>query len=161
MTPTEFRAVARARGYTLADLARLWQLSRARVTQIASDSGRAPVYELALWAVPPKRTAAAVQSRRRQFAAALAERMSPRGTSTTWEIELQAVFMVGSEQGSHLPEGSRGYVDARERRRDGEHVHLRFDTGYHEWFSTAFLKDPDCFLVETGASADWVHTEES
>lgn len=159
LTRNQFRAVAKSRGYTLGEVATAWGLSAARLSQIAADPNRLPMYDCALWGLPPKRAAAAITARRLQTARAFADktprRDSPRPAIDPWValVAMGAVFIVGSEQGDHLPEGCEGTVIAHEDGHDELHVVLLFETGYQEAFPIGWLKAPDCFLVATGRNA--------
>lgn len=160
LTREEFIGVAKARGYTLAEVARAWGLTPTRVTQIAKDPERDLRDDFALWGLPTKRTAAAVALQRERLARQYAKTVRQRGASPPpvqtdiWDdlTGVDCVFLVAAEQGEHLPVDCEGVVVAREHR-DGElHVTIRFRTGYSESFPLSFLKDPGCFLVATGST---------
>jgi hypothetical protein len=160
LTPEEFKGIAKARGYTLAEVAQAWGLTPTRVSQIANDPDRDPRDEYALWGLPTKQTAAAVVRQRqrlaRQYAKPSRHRSGPPplAPKDIWD-ELTAVgsvFRVAAEQGDHLPADCEGVVVAREHQAGELHVSMRFTTGYSESYPLSFLKDPACFLVATGST---------
>lgn len=146
LTPVEFRALVTARGYSLAELGRIWGLTKGRMSQIASDEHRAPHFDLALWGTPVKANGIAAQGRRRRVIAGLAT-PAPRVD----EIELGEVFMVANSPGEHLPEGALGIVQHVGGPRHQRVAHLVFtDWGYEESFEIAYLLAPMSFLIRTG-----------
>jgi len=159
--PDAFRGLARAKGYTLAELARTWGLSPARLTQIAADLARPAHYDLALWGTPARRQAAAVAAKRAEHVAALrgvpSRRQSRRRAedfdpAQHWRdaTRLSAQFVADAEQGDHIPEGCVAEVVGTSGQGDGQLVTLRFSTGYTEDFTLGYLKSPDCFLWPRG-----------
>jgi len=159
LTPEEFKGVAEARGYTLAEVADAWNRTPTRVSQIANNPDRDPLYDSALWGLPPKRIAAAVALQRERLAKQYVKpaRKRPAAAAAQTDVwdELTAVrcvFLVAAEQGDHLPQDCEGVVVNRQHR-DGElYVSINFATGYSETFPLSFLKDPACFLVATGST---------
>jgi hypothetical protein len=159
VTPSQFKALLKSRGYTQAEVAKLWKISAGRMSQIARNPNRLAMYEYALWAVPPKRIAAAVQARRLQAARAAAGHDSHPPPVGARRVALDAatdltaiddVYVVAVEQGEHLPEGCEGVITARDFAGGQWHVSILFDNGYRERFPQSFLEDPSCFLTATG-----------
>lgn len=162
LTRHEFVALARSRGYRLADIARLWGISRSRVSQIAADPERAPYWDYALWAVPARTAKAVLEARRRRLLASLPppvrskaaptrelRRDSPGGLG----VELGDVWIVRDSPGEHLPERCEGTVRSRFVHGGLWHVIIHFPvTGYEETFTLAYLQQPDCFLSATGSN---------
>lgn len=162
-TETEFRSLIRERGYTLADLARLWGLSRGRLTQLAGDPDRPKHYDYAVWGLPPKALAPAIRARRARYLAALmAGHKLPRRRSraTPWTganvitvpTEVEARIQVGdtvsvlAEQGDHLPEGLGGIVTTVIQKGDHIAARIRFRNGYEETFDLTYLLSPASIL---------------
>ena len=162
LTAAEFKAVIKNRGYRMGEVAGLWNITPARLSQIARDLNHFPAYEFALWALVPKRIAAAVAVRRAQAAQQLVAKVEAKANpavaaassmTDVWDdlTELGSVFKVDVEQGEHLPEGCEGVVVKRERRDGDVHLLVRFAGGHEESFPLSYLRDPSCFLVATGA----------
>jgi hypothetical protein len=140
LSAEQFRALARLRGYSLAALARLWGLSRARVSQIAADPGRAAHYDFALRGTPRN-------SRRGGSGAAPDRALAARAA----QLEIGEIFVVRESPGDHLPEGGEGVVAALSGRGERRYAQLCFEGGsYRESFEVAYLLSPLCFLVRTG-----------
>ncbi len=141
LTAEQFRALARARGYTLAALARLWGLTRARVSQIAADPARPRHYDYALWGTP----------RRRGHAPRLAAPRLPRASGDARGLEVGEIFIVRESPGEHLPEGEEGVVTRLSGSPPPGRAHLSFGAGsYEENFEVPYLLSAACFLVRTG-----------
>jgi hypothetical protein len=165
LTPAQFRALVRAKGYTLAMLARAWGFSPARVTQIADLSDRPAHFDLALWGTPPTPQRDAMRARRDDYVRRLAgvakrtQRASAAGPAGPtfserdhWEaaIAIGAEFVSDAELGDHIPEGCVAVVESVAGQGDARVVSLRFSTGYVEGFQLAFLRQPTCFLWARG-----------
>jgi hypothetical protein len=159
LTPAQFRGLIDARGYTMAETAKLFGVSAARITQVAADEGRARHYDLALWALAPKRSAAAIDARRARTLA----RISPIEGATKkhrqkfleneiWAMNTEPgnIFVVHAAQGDHLPEGCEGIIRRVSRIHGEQMVEIEFSTGYTEAFALSYLKGRDCFLSPTG-----------
>ena len=155
LTRQQFQAEIKRLGYTQDEVAKLWEMTPARLSQIARDPQRSPLYEYALWGLPSKRTAARVTERRTQAARALGAVKPPERAEDSQDVwtdltAVRAVFVVREEQGEHLPEGCEGIVVARAGQGGACQVSIQFDSGYHESYSLSYLKDPACFLSATG-----------
>lgn len=156
LTPEEFKGIAKERGYDLNDVAEEWELSPARVSQIARDGKRKRMYDYALWGLPLKRTAAAVAFQRNRAASKHAtpsrerRKQTPEPDIWTELTAVGAVWVVNAEQGDHLPQGCEGVVVERDQRGGALRITLRFSTGYTEPFDLSYLQDPACFLTATG-----------
>lgn len=156
LTREEFKALAKQRGYSLAALARLWNLTPARLSQIAADPARAPYFDLALWGMPRKGAQGFVASRRLRALASIAGRAGRKkagfDAEAYWRDALApgATFTVAEEQGSHIPENSEAIVLSQAVRKGEVWVRLRFSTGYIEDFQTSYLRSPTSFLCATG-----------
>jgi hypothetical protein len=157
LTRRQFQGLIKKRGYTQAEVAKLFELSNVRLSQIARDPERAMHYDYALWGLPPKAIAAAVAARRelavREYSSAADSTRAPAPhLQDIWsEIEdIGAVYIVRSEQGEHLPEGCEGVVVTREVHGDTARVTIRFDSGHSESFPVSYLRGPECFLAATG-----------
>jgi len=154
LSAKQFRAIVRARGYRLRDIAELWGLTPARLSQIAADPERPSHYEYALWGLPKKKLAALVMGRRQEAARALVEASEAepqRSGAESVAIEPRDVWIVRESPGDHLPEGCEGIVQAVQYRDGEQQVSLHFPaTDYAETFSVTYLNDPTCFLVATG-----------
>ena len=157
LTPAQFLALVKAKGYRLVDLARLWNLSSARISQIVRDPERPAYLNYALWGLPTKSRADRV-ARERARAALDAERRFPSlrkqrkrslpGRAQTMSLPFQKGdgVCVLSAQGEHLPEGTRGAVIERDR----DSAWIAFETSYVEKFSMAYLLSPSAFLMANG-----------
>ena len=156
LTRDEFKALAKQRGYSLAALARLWNLTPARLSQIAADPARAPYFDLALWGMPRKGAQGFVASRRLRALASIAGRSGRKKAAfdldASWREALApgATFTVAEEQGSHIPENSEAVVMAQAVRKGELWVTLRFSTGYIEEFAASYLRGSSSFLCATG-----------
>lgn len=53
-TPTEFKLTARGKGWTYRDIAKRWQLSETRISQLANDIDRPLYYNDALANLPKR-----------------------------------------------------------------------------------------------------------
>lgn len=149
LSAAEFRALVRLKGHSLASLARLWGLTRARLSQIAADPARAPHYAFALLGTPRAR------ARTRPAApAAPAARAATTGLSGRVclpDVEPGEVFVVRDSPGEHLPEGEEGVVTAVTCLRGSWLVQLRFtNADYEERYELPYLLSADCFLARTG-----------
>lgn len=135
----------------------MWGLTPTRVSQIAKDPRRKPLYDAALWGLPQKRLAGAIAEKRRRLAgihSLKTKRPSQTAPSAAdvWDelVMPGATFVVNTEQGDHLPEGCEGKVVERSTRAGKACVTIRFSTGYSESFDLAYLQDPASFLTATG-----------
>ena len=160
LSPTEFEAVIRMRGYSLSEVAARWGLSPARLTQIKADVLRSPRYEDALWGLPAKKLARAVTIRREHIAHRLAGERSAKDRKKirrevpsfepTFLIEVGDIWAVARSPGEHLPEGCEGTIVAVERHESSARISFRFVNGFTETIDQNYLLSPDCFLVATG-----------
>ncbi len=160
MSPLQFEAVIRMRGYTLSEVATRWGLSPARLTQIKSDVLRSARYEDAVWGLPDRKLAAAILARRERIVQDLAagiplrsKKSKPLRTLVAPPlplIEEGDVWAVKDSQGDHLPEGCEGWVTSIGGRGPGAKITLRFVNGYTETFDQQYLNDASCFLAATG-----------
>ena len=155
LTPMEFRGLVKARGYTLREAAQILGITAGRLSQVASDIARAPYYDLAVWALAPKRSAAAVEAKRARTLAKIQaeEGRGPRSVTTDiWNelLVVGSIFMVRDEQGDHLPAGAEGTVESVSSVRGERCIDMRFQTGYRETYTLSFLRSPECFMAATG-----------
>ena len=169
LTPNEFRALARHLGYRRADLAEVWGVTPPRVTQVMNDVERPLHWDLALWGLPPKRTAAKTFARRLALVSsftrsdpedgdrdnngsASAANTDPLGGGE-YAVEPGDVWVVRESPGDHLPEGCRGEVLRITPGRDGVDVTFRFENGETDTYSLQYLDSFECFLSATGLKA--------
>lgn len=155
LTPEEFRVLAKARGYSFAALARLWELTPGRVSQLAAATLRPAHFDYALWGLPPIDQAHAVTQRRRDALANLSRpKPAKEGAgagfdqATYWQsvIEIGAQFISSYEFSEGIPYGCVGTVIARSRNPATPNIRIRFATGYEEDFSLAYLQAKNCPL---------------
>jgi hypothetical protein len=146
LSAEQFRATARARGYSLAALARLWGLTRSRLSQIAADPARAAHYDFALLGTPRRRGGKVESAQEGGGAAGVSG-----DHASTEGLELGEVFVVRDSPGEHLPEGAEGVVVGLAGVGAPARVLLRFGSGgYEEDFEVAYLLSSEGFLVRTG-----------
>ncbi len=155
LSPAQFRALIKARGYSFVELARLWGVSAARVTQMVKDADRPAYLDYALWGLPARSRAFAVGLRRGEAAAA-AERRHPdlrrqpraRAIRIASDSTLEGgdVYIVHRSQGEHLQEGARGAIIGVEHGA----VWIGFESGYVERFPMSYLESTSSFLVANG-----------
>ena len=166
MTRNQFVGILKERGWKLREVAELWEITAARLTQISKNPNRPAHWDYALWGLPRRHTLARVTGRRLQIARGLETPHRPSRRSTNRPqpdifapdtesssgalVERGDVWAVRDGQGEHLPEGCEGFVYSIESHPNGTYAKLRFDTGYEESFEVAFLTGPDCFLSPTG-----------
>jgi hypothetical protein len=156
LTPEQFKALAKLRGYRLSDLAARWELSRARLSQVAADTERAPIFDEALWALPPKRLLKLAEGRRQTILATLTQ-SDIRETKKIiaaqyWEdiTEIGWTYIVEVEQGDHLAEGMEGIVTGRNLKDNQPTVTITFESGHVETYPLQYLKSPECFIASRG-----------
>lgn len=156
LTVAQFRALAKARGYTLAQLAELWQLSPGRISQVAGDPERPIHFDYALWGLPPTGQHRAVTMRRRSVVASLTVQ-EPKKLPKRFDVEqhwhdvtqLGMGFTSSIEFSDDIPEGALGIVVNRGTDRNNPLIALKFETGYTESFPLSYLKAIDCPLWPT------------
>jgi hypothetical protein len=149
LTREEFIALARLRGYSLAAVARLWGISRSRMSQIAGDICRKSYWDYALWGLPSKSATARVESRRSRSLASLGSTNVRRNRIES--VEIGDVWLVRDSPGDHLPEGAEGTVLTLTVREGEWRALICFPaTAYKESYSLSYLSQPDCFLCATG-----------
>jgi hypothetical protein len=175
LTPHQFRAVVKTRGWTFAEVAQRWGVTPERVSQIANQPDkRAPHWEDALFGLPHKRAAERTRQQRLALAGSAGNRLAPRkangeGRRGSWVVQAPylaqgSVFIVTQGQSEDLDEGMRGALMAR-RATPRPQVLLLFESGYREWLDEAWLADPTCWLQYNGQTlpgfATYPYTDES
>lgn len=153
LTAAQFRALLKARGYSLAALARLWQLTPGRVSQLAASDQRPAHFDYALWGLPPSGQAHAVARRRRDALADLLQgKAAQQGArfdkAAYWReaIAIGAQFTSDYHFSEGIRQGSVGTVIACSGNSANPDVRIRFDTGYEEDFALSYLQAKDCHL---------------
>lgn len=159
LTPAQFRAIARDRGYGRKDLAIVWNVTPTRITQITNDPNRPPHYDYALWGLPAKRVAPLVMGRRLAFALTLAPETASDSAARPIEIasatddstiEPGDIWVVRESPGVHLPEGCQAEVTAVGNVEGVLSVSFLFETGEAVTYPVNYLNGFECFLSATG-----------
>lgn len=156
LTREEFIGLARLRGYSLAAVARLWGLSRSRISQIAADTHRPMHWDYALWGLPARNATARVEARRLRLLPSLRDNgpRRHRFPSPPALHEIGDIWLVRDSPGEHLLEGAEGIVQNLFVRDGDWHANLYFPaTAYQESFTLTYLQSAHCFLVQTGRNA--------
>lgn len=165
LTPAEFKALAKFKGWTYRALAQRWGLQPESISAIARDPNRATRYDDMLHGVPNQRYLARDL---RRLAGQVAEAVSlatgpvatdnapavPKGPGFRFHgyIVAGSVVTATTQVGSMAEEGSRGVVFNVQTELDREVYGIIFETGLWDWFPPNYIElyVADIGLIDEG-----------
>ncbi|MFM0265530.1 hypothetical protein [Paraburkholderia sediminicola] len=163
LTPEQFKALVRVKGWQYKELATRWGISPVWVSNVARDPARAAHYDDAVMGLPDRRRLARDLARRRKLLADACGDVSPaaaepidRGGSElkpAGEYRYHGHLLVGTivaasnDVGSMAELGTRGIVFEVADTGIGEKYGVLFETGMWDWFLPLHI---DTYLATIG-----------
>ncbi|HEY8608120.1 MAG TPA: hypothetical protein VIM12_13480 [Noviherbaspirillum sp.] len=158
LTPTQFKALAKYKGWKFKMLAERWGVTPEWVSQVSRDPMRDLRYDDALLGLPNlHRLARDMKARERQLDAAVARTAPSRdrearrrptpGYRYRGYLTTGVVVTASTEVGSMAEEGMRGVVFQILDDRKQETYGVIFETGMWDWFPPDYV---DLYLTSTG-----------
>jgi hypothetical protein len=173
VTPAEFRAIVRWKGWRHKDLAEYWDISAVHVSRIVNDPQRAVHWNDAVMGLPRSGRVLSDLANRQARAASLVRPMDvPRpgvrrgrppqrrpqqvgvpqsGYRHRGYVVVGSILTLDRDLGDSLHEGERGIVYAVEDTGVGERFGVIFESGESDWFLPLHL---DSGLTSTGLDAE-------
>ncbi len=170
----EMRSMILRKGWSFAELADRWGVTRARISQMISEGAQRPSYlEDAVWGLPYRSVARFRDERRRSLAVDTARKFKPPPPSRPrkkrapagavvdmaawWEQTLKPgyVLTVKEDISESLLRGVRGVVLFRiGTSPDSMQLCVGYETGVVEWYPLAWFHSDQCWLHESGQTAE-------
>jgi hypothetical protein len=161
LTPEQFKALAKYKGWKFKMLAERWAVTPEWVSQLSRDPERDIRYDDALIGLPNlNRLARDLKARARQLDAAMAklgakpERATPPrlapGYRYSGYLHLGAILTASADVGSMAEEGMRGVVFQIIDDGAGETYGVIFESGMWDWFKPEHV---DVYLATSGLTA--------
>lgn len=153
LTPDQFKAIVKSKGWTYRELAEWWRVSPVWVSNIARNKNRARHFDDAVMGLPNKVVLLASLKRRQSTADNAVSKIQKGKTHHPFKQEdylfAGAVVVAMEDIGSIAEAGTKGILfDIRIKNRTPEYG-VMFQNGKHEWLPKSLM---DAWVSETGLS---------
>ena len=154
LTPAQFKAVIKGKGWTIQKVADRWGISRTWLSQIINDPSRPPHFDDSVMALPYLPNIIRDLKRRQDTAnhylsLSRVKVIRPTSRIIVEEIGPGSIINVSEDIGSIAEAHMRGYVFAVRGPIQNQEYGIIFPTGMFDWFPESYLKGP---LAESGIS---------